>query len=129
MSLHEPKYCPRCNALFECKPGDVANCQCSEVIVSTETRNILAKSYWNDCLCKQCLQYLESISRVAKLAPRACEGMRPIEGIHYYKESSYWVFTELYHFQRGYCCQSGCRHCVYGFQTRCTKIIHPNSKK
>ncbi|MEO6829992.1 MAG: DUF5522 domain-containing protein [Acidobacteriaceae bacterium] len=25
------------------------------------------------------------------------------------------VFTEAYHRKRGYCCQSGCRHCPYGF--------------
>ncbi len=37
------------------------------------------------------------------------------EGIHYYIEEGMWVFTEIYHFQRGYCCQSGCRHCIYGF--------------
>jgi hypothetical protein len=26
------------------------------------------------------------------------------------------VFTPLYHQLRGYCCGSGCRHCVYGFK-------------
>ncbi|WP_308422714.1 DUF5522 domain-containing protein [Rufibacter glacialis] len=25
------------------------------------------------------------------------------------------VFTEQYHRRRGYCCQSGCKHCPYGF--------------
>ncbi|MCU0384131.1 MAG: DUF5522 domain-containing protein [Cyclobacteriaceae bacterium] len=24
------------------------------------------------------------------------------------------VFTEAYHLRRGYCCNSGCRHCPYG---------------
>jgi hypothetical protein len=28
------------------------------------------------------------------------------------------VFTEKYHLKRGYCCQSGCRHCPYGFAKR-----------
>jgi hypothetical protein len=23
------------------------------------------------------------------------------------------VFTALYHLRRGYCCESGCRHCPY----------------
>lgn len=39
-----------------------------------------------------------------------------IEGVHYYiNEQGYWVFTELYHRLRGYCCESGCKHCPYGF--------------
>jgi hypothetical protein len=25
------------------------------------------------------------------------------------------VFTEAYHLKRGYCCQSGCKHCPYGY--------------
>lgn len=39
-----------------------------------------------------------------------------IEGVHYYiNEQGYFVFTELYHKLRGYCCQNGCKHCPYGF--------------
>lgn len=39
------------------------------------------------------------------------------EGIHYYfNEAGYMVFTELYHKLRGYCCNSGCKHCPYGFK-------------
>ena len=30
-------------------------------------------------------------------------------------QSGYQVFTELYHLNRGSCCQSACRHCPYGF--------------
>jgi hypothetical protein len=40
------------------------------------------------------------------------------EGIHYYLENGYFVFTELYHLLRGKCCQSGCRHCAYGFKNK-----------
>ncbi|MFN8299822.1 MAG: DUF5522 domain-containing protein [Chitinophagales bacterium] len=37
------------------------------------------------------------------------------EGIHYYldKDSGLLVFTGQYHRERGYCCNSGCRHCPY----------------
>jgi hypothetical protein len=39
-----------------------------------------------------------------------------IEGTHfYYNEEGYFVFTELYHRLRGYCCKSGCKHCPFGF--------------
>jgi hypothetical protein len=33
----------------------------------------------------------------------------------YYLEQGFLVFTETFHKRRGYCCQSGCRHCPYGF--------------
>jgi hypothetical protein len=36
-----------------------------------------------------------------------------IEGIDYYMEKGFWVFTAWYHLKRGYCCESGCRHCPY----------------
>jgi hypothetical protein len=38
-----------------------------------------------------------------------------IEGVDYYREGPYYVFTEHYLLKRGYCCESGCRHCPYGF--------------
>ncbi|MBK7870119.1 MAG: hypothetical protein IPJ74_05225 [Saprospiraceae bacterium] len=38
------------------------------------------------------------------------------EGIDYYIENGFFVFTEYFLLKRGYCCQSGCRHCPYGFQ-------------
>jgi Family of unknown function (DUF5522) len=38
------------------------------------------------------------------------------EGKDFYYENGFMVFTEAYHLKRGYCCQSGCRHCPYGFK-------------
>lgn len=32
----------------------------------------------------------------------------------FYFDGPYLVFTEAYHRKRGYCCNSGCRHCPYG---------------
>jgi hypothetical protein len=32
---------------------------------------------------------------------------------YYMTEEGYIVFTEKYHLKRGYCCQSGCRHCPW----------------
>jgi Family of unknown function (DUF5522) len=37
------------------------------------------------------------------------------EGEDFYYENGFMVFMEAYHLKRGYCCQSGCRHCPYGF--------------
>jgi len=38
-----------------------------------------------------------------------------VEGIDYYIENGFVVFTAHYLRNRGYCCESGCRHCPYGF--------------
>jgi hypothetical protein len=38
---------------------------------------------------------------------------RLVEGEDYYCEGGLIVFTALYHLKRGYCCNSGCRHCPY----------------
>ena len=36
-----------------------------------------------------------------------------VEGVDYYVENGRWVFTAAFHRKRGYCCDSGCRHCPY----------------
>ncbi len=38
----------------------------------------------------------------------------------FYMDGPYMVFTEAYHRKRGYCCQSGCRHCPYEFSKHAT---------
>jgi len=41
-----------------------------------------------------------------------------LEGEDFYFENGLMVFTAKYHLKRGYCCESGCRHCPYGFKKR-----------
>ena len=36
-----------------------------------------------------------------------------VEGEDFYFEGPYMVFTEKYLRERGYCCESGCRHCPW----------------
>jgi hypothetical protein len=45
------------------------------------------------------------------------ESLDPSEPLddEFYFDGPYMVFTEAYHLRRGYCCNSGCRHCPYGF--------------
>ncbi len=38
-----------------------------------------------------------------------------VEGVDYYVEDGFIVMTAVYLRKRGYCCESGCRHCPYGF--------------
>lgn len=40
-----------------------------------------------------------------------------IENIDYYIENGLFVFTEKYHKDKGYCCESECRHCPYEFKS------------
>lgn len=48
---------------------------------------------------------------------------------YYLSEEGYIVFTEAYHLKRGYCCQSGCRHCPYGFGKSRSKTEDRRRKK
>ncbi len=40
-----------------------------------------------------------------------------VEGVDFYREGAYVVFKEAYHLRRGFCCESGCRHCPYGAES------------
>jgi hypothetical protein len=51
-----------------------------------------------------------------------------IEGIDYYMEGGFMVFTAQYLRDRGYCCASGCRHCPYGFEREALTPIPADSK-
>jgi hypothetical protein len=45
--------------------------------------------------------------------------VRPlVEGEDYYLEGGLLVFTAAFLLRRGYCCESGCRHCPYGYTER-----------
>jgi hypothetical protein len=37
----------------------------------------------------------------------------PLEPEDFYYENGLMVFTAAYHLKRGYCCNSGCRHCPF----------------
>jgi hypothetical protein len=54
MNKHEQKYCPRCNQLFECKVGNITQCQCSTIQLTTEQLNYINTKY-TDCLCAACM--------------------------------------------------------------------------
>ncbi|MBR9845461.1 MAG: urocanate hydratase [Algicola sp.] len=43
------------------------------------------------------------------------------EGDYYITPEGYRCFTEQYLLKRGYCCESGCRHCPYGFDKNTLK--------
>lgn len=47
----------------------------------------------------------------------------------YYFDGPYLVFTAAYHLKRGFCCQSGCRHCPYGFEKGTSPAAVQDSQK
>lgn len=57
MCKHEIKRCPRCQAEFECKPGNIGQCQCYGIALTAEQRAYIEQRY-ADCLCRNCLQHL-----------------------------------------------------------------------
>lgn len=59
MCLHEKKNCPRCNALFDCKPDNIVQCQCCPVQLTDEQRAYIEQRY-SGCLCRACLEHLAS---------------------------------------------------------------------
>jgi hypothetical protein len=122
MEKHEQKVCPKCHSPFTCKMGDIVNCQCSTITLGNETKNFLSKTSY-DCLCKNCLAKIDNTIKLSKQYHFPVQKEMLVEGLHYYKENGYWVFTELYHLLRGYCCKSGCRHCVYGYQGQEINLI------
>ncbi|NOS56735.1 MAG: hypothetical protein HOP37_10835 [Cyclobacteriaceae bacterium] len=48
-------------------------------------------------------------------------GSEKNESPDFYVENGLLVFTQSFHLKRGYCCQSGCRHCPYGFKDKKSK--------
>ncbi len=59
MQKHEIKTCPRCTHPFECKTGDILNCQCETVKLSQQQRDYIFQKH-DDCLCANCLRILRS---------------------------------------------------------------------
>lgn len=59
MSKHEQKICPRCNGTFECKVGNITQCQCYGIKFTSIEKDRVAGDYI-DCLCAGCMLALQS---------------------------------------------------------------------
>lgn len=109
--------CTHCKTSITCNVEDIAKCDCSKVEVSNNTKNFL-KSTYHKCLCNTCLEKINILVERSKQGDFPKRRSEMVEGIHYYMENEYFIFTEYYHLLKGQCCQNGCRHCVYGFKNR-----------
>lgn len=111
------RFCTHCKGELVCNTGAVEQCDCNRVVLSNETTAFLGGTY-HKCLCNACLEKINGLVAEAKGKPFPTRRSEMIEGVHYYIENGYFVFTELYHLMKGQCCQNGCRHCVYGFKNQ-----------
>ena len=109
----QAKDCPRCHKPFGCQMTHITECQCSKVKIPSTLREWLAK-HFDNCLCLNCLIELVEIDRIAEVVPFPADNKNLVRKYHYYMDAGRFVFTELYHYQKGYCCGNKCRHCVYG---------------
>ena len=109
----EQKICTRCHAVFTCGAVQAdESCWCERLphvpLIADER---------TDCFCPQCLS--EAIAKLnaesGSTEILSQQASLPLlkEGQDYYVEGGVMVFTAAYHLKRGYCCDSGCRHCPY----------------
>lgn len=109
------KECNRCQNTFECDSTAINRCTCSTITIHPELTDYL-KSTSYDCLCTNCLEELNTYPALAQQYPFPNHPTEYTQGIHYYLEGQYWVFTNFYHYLKGKCCKNNCRHCAYGYK-------------
>lgn len=68
MPSHEEIKCSRCSKTFECKVGNVLECQCSQIQLSPEERIFIENKY-DTCLCIDCLHELKYQYQIVKNKP------------------------------------------------------------
>jgi hypothetical protein len=104
------KSCSTCGALFECglaEPG--RDGWCPPCLLAEIKRRISA---YVATVTPQTAQ--QSAARLSRLEPT---GDTLVEDIDYELDGEgRLVFTAWYLLKRGSCCQSGCRHCPYGYR-------------
>ena len=118
--LSKQKSCSSCGESFTCGPATgKGSCWCEEL-----PHVSLIAAADQDCLCPECLA--EAIVNLpgarSDISPLPNSAMTAppilVEGEDYYCEGPAIVFTARYLLRRGYCCDSGCRHCPYQNCTR-----------
>jgi hypothetical protein len=114
--------CSNCSASFICNVSDVSACFCNDYPA------VLPVEANTSCMCNACL-HLAIVQQVHTVCATMSttdalennwikdlpKSNNLIEGIDYYTENSFYVFTKWHHLKRGYCCKNNCRHCAYGY--------------
>jgi hypothetical protein len=107
--------CKRCGVSFKCGIAARENSCWCEALPHVP----LASDTDQDCLCPDCLSQefakLPGVDVGVFLETSTDTTLPPnlVEGEDYYCEGPAMVFTARFLLRRGYCCDSGCRHCPY----------------
>ncbi len=64
---HEYKTCPRCGTGFECKAGNILQCQCYGIVLTEAAQQFVEQQY-RGCLCRSCLEALNNSTTTDKAA-------------------------------------------------------------
>ena len=108
------KTCTRCHAVFTCGAAQAdESCWCERL-----PHVPLIADELTDCFCPQCLREAIAKLNAPESGPNEVRDQQaswPLlrEGQDFYVEGGVMVFTAAYHLRRGYCCDSGCRHCPF----------------
>jgi len=65
MCRHEDKQCPRCGNIFECKAGNITQCQCYGIHLTDEEQHFIGQQF-SGCLCIHCITGLRTAFNTAK---------------------------------------------------------------
>ncbi len=104
-------HCPLCGQPNDCQLCTVAAykgaCWCAQVeipelLLAQVPPDLLNKN----CICRACVMAFHRSKNAQAPAPKVLPG-------DFYFDGGLMVFTAAYHRRRGYCCDSGCRHCPY----------------
>jgi hypothetical protein len=108
--MNSLKICSTC-------PKDIDLCSKSLSLIKTFAplfNNEEVYSFCADCLFVEIQKRCQLQGQMAKAENKAllCQG-EVLEGIDYYKENQFYIFTAWSHLKRGSCCGNNCRHCPY----------------
>jgi len=110
--------CARCQASLSCEFSmGSEKCWCDAYPL------ILNPDKGAACLCQSCLmtemhaiirQIIEDFRLTGQINDLTMyQTEKNIEGIDYYMENGFVIFTSWHHLKRGNCCGNGCLHCPF----------------
>jgi hypothetical protein len=109
--MNSADHCPLCNQPNDCQLCTVAAykgpCWCAKVKIPDELIAQVPPDLRNKaCICRECVMTFHRKKNALATTQKILPG-------DFYFENGLMVFTSDYHLRRGYCCDSGCRHCPY----------------
>ncbi|HEX3798564.1 MAG TPA: cysteine-rich CWC family protein [Verrucomicrobiae bacterium] len=103
--------CPLCGQPNDCQLCTAASykgpCWCAKMKFPEELLAKVPPELRNRaCICLACVMQFNRERKNGSASQKVLPG-------DFYFENGLMVFTAAYHLRRGFCCESGCRHCPY----------------